>query len=82
YDQTAYAQAKEQTFRAQKWLFAFATIITAFTVLGSMIPMFWYNIDKDTRDRMYRELNERRIKIAEKINASENSADDAEQEAQ
>ena len=82
YDQTAYAQAKEQTFRAQKWLFAFATIITAFTVLGSMIPMFWYNIDKDTRDRMYRELNERRIKIAEKINASENSADYAEQEAQ
>ena len=47
-----------------------------------MIPMFWYNIDKDTRDRMYRELNERRIKIAEKINASENSADDAEREAQ
>ena len=81
YDQTAYAQAKPQTFRAQKWLFAFATIITSFTVLGSMIPMFWYNIDKETRDRMYRELNERRIRIAEKINSSENGEDENEQNA-
>ena len=76
YDQTAYAEAREQTFRAQKWLFAFATIITAFTVLGSMIPMFWYNIDKDTRDRMYQELNERRVKIAEKINEMEGNEEE------
>ncbi|MBR4766031.1 MAG: MFS transporter [Clostridia bacterium] len=80
YDQTAYAQAKPQTFRAQKWLFAFATIITSFTVLGSMIPMFWYNIDKETRDRMYRELNERRVKIAEKINAADDGIETQEAE--
>ena len=76
YDQTAYAEAREQTFRAQKWLFAFATIITAFTVLGSMIPMFWYNIDKEKRDRMYQELNERRVKIAEKINEMEGNEEE------
>lgn len=76
YDQTAYAEAREQSFRAQKWLFAFATIITAFTVLGSMVPMFWYNIDKDTRDRMYQELNERRVKIAEKINEMEGNEEE------
>ena len=45
-----------------------ATIIPAFLVLSSMIPMFGYNIDKDTRDRMYRELNERRVKTARTIN--------------
>ena len=39
-----------------------------------------YNIDKETRDRMYRELNERRIKIAEKINAAEYDGEAAEAE--
>ena len=29
--------------------------------------MFWFNIDKQTRDRMYRELNERRTATAEHI---------------
>lgn len=73
YDQEAYlhvlpGRQSGQPLRAQKWIFAMATIIPAFLVLSSMIPMFWYNIDKDTRDRMYRELNERRVKVAETIN--------------
>ncbi|MBO4893683.1 MAG: MFS transporter [Clostridia bacterium] len=73
YDQTAYAEKRDQSFNAQKWLFAFATIITSFTVLFSIVPMFWYNINKESRDRMYRELNERRVKIAEKINESQDN---------
>lgn len=73
YDQEAYlhilpGRQSGQPLKAQKWIFAMATIIPAFLVLSSMIPMFWYNIDKDTRDRMYRELNERRVKLAESIN--------------
>lgn len=68
YDQTAYTEGREQPLLAQKWIFAMATIIPAILVLSSMIPMFWYNIDKEKRDRMYRELNERRVKTAEKIN--------------
>lgn len=73
YDQEAYLHIEPgkqsgQPIRAQKWIFAMATIIPAFLVLSSMIPMFWYNIDKDTRDKMYRELNERRVKVAETIN--------------
>jgi len=44
------------------------TLITAIIVLSSMIPMFWYNVNKETRDRMYRELNERRVATAERIN--------------
>ena len=67
YDQAAYTEGREQPLKAQKWIFAMATIIPAFLVLSSMIPMFWYNIDKDTRDRMYRELNERRARVAESI---------------
>lgn len=70
YDQTAYTEGREQPLKAQKWIFAMATIIPAFLVLSSMIPMFWYNIDKNTRDKMYRELNERRVRTAELITAN------------
>lgn len=68
YDQTAYTEGREQPILAQKWIFAMSTLIPAILVLSSMIPMFWYNIDKEKRDRMYRELNERRIKTANKVN--------------
>ena len=68
YDQEAYTQGREQPLVAQKWIFAMATIIPAFLVLSSMLPMFGYNIDKTTRDRMYMELNERRAANAEAIN--------------
>lgn len=68
YDQTAYTEGREQPLGAQKWIFAMATIIPAFLVLSSMIPMFWYKVDKNTRDRMYRELNERRTMIANQVN--------------
>lgn len=82
YDQDAYmhilpGRQSGQPLRAQKWIFAMATILPAFLVLSSMIPMFWYNVDKDTRDRMYRELNERRVKVAETIN--KNSLSDEEE---
>lgn len=68
YDQTAYTEGREQPLIAQKWIFAMATILPAFLVLSSMIPMFWYNLDREKRDRMYIELNERRAKTAEEIN--------------
>lgn len=67
YDQTAYTEGRQQPERAQKWIFAMATIIPAFIVITSMLPMLGYNIDKEKRDRMYRELNERRVKLAESI---------------
>ena len=67
YDQTAYPEGREQSWKAQKGIFAMATLLPAILVLSSMIPMFWFNIDKATRDRMYRELNERRAATAEHI---------------
>lgn len=81
YDQEAYlhilpGRQSGQPLKAQKWIFAMATIIPAILVLVSIIPMIWYDIDKDTRDRMYRELNERRVKVAETINQNGLLADE------
>lgn len=67
YDQTAYTEGREQPKRAQPWIFAMATIIPAFVILLSLVPMIWFNIDKNTRDRMYRELNERRAATAKLV---------------
>ena len=67
YDQTAYSEGREQPWKAQKGIFAMATLLPAILVLSSMIPMFWFNIDKEMRDKMYRELNERRAATAEHL---------------
>ena len=56
-----------------------ATLIPAIIVILSMLPMFGFNIDKNTRDRMYRELNERRTAMAEMI---KQEADNAQKEAE
>lgn len=69
YDLTAYTEVRPQPERAQKWIFAMATLIPAFLAIVSILPMLGYNIDKDTRDRMYMELNETRVKHAAELNA-------------
>ena len=68
YDQTAYTEGREQPLKAQKWIFAMSTLFPAILVLTSMLPMFGYDIDRQKRDRMYVELNERRVATAEAIN--------------
>ena len=78
YDLTAYTEGREQPEPAQKWIFAMATIFPAIIVLTSVIPMFWFNIDKDTRDRMYRELNERRAATAERLKKEADEKTEAE----
>ena len=78
YDQTAYTEGREQSERAQKWIFAMATLFPALLVLTSVIPMFWFNIDKPTRDRMYRELNERRAATAERLKREADEKTEAE----
>ena len=67
YDQDAYPEGRHQTERAQKWIFAMSTLFPAFLSMTSVIPMFFYKIDKATRDRMYAELNARRSAMAEQI---------------
>ena len=68
YDQSAYPEKRPQPEKAQRWIFAMATIITAAVVLIGMTPMFGYNIDKGMRDEMYKELNARRVATAQRIN--------------
>jgi len=68
YDQTAYPEKRAQPEKAQRWIFAMATIVTAVVVLIGVIPMAGYNIDKDSRDNMYRDLNRRRADTANVIN--------------
>ena len=75
YDKTAYLEGREQPEKAQKWIFAMATLIPAILVATSVLPMLAFNIDKNTRDRMYRELNERRAAQAEKIKREADEAD-------
>ena len=78
YDQTAYPEKRPQPERAQRWIFAMATIITAVVVLIGVIPMFGYNIDKQMRDEMYIELNARRAGTAQQINDAYENGDSAE----
>ena len=49
-------------------LFAMCTIIPVATTVLGLIPKFFYPIDSETRDRMYRELAERRQAVAKEMN--------------
>ena len=69
YDQLAYTEKRPQTEHAQKWIFGMATVIPGLLAITSLLPMLAYNIDKDTRDKMYRELNESRVAHADAVNA-------------
>ena len=71
YDADAYPEGRAQSERAQKWIFAMSTLFPAILSLTSILPMFFYKIDKATRDRMYAELNARRSAMAERITEAE-----------
>ena len=64
-----YNDREAQEPKTQMYIFAMATIFPAIIVLVSMIPMFWYNMDKETRDRMYYDLLKRRAEQAEAVKA-------------
>ncbi|MBR6781497.1 MAG: hypothetical protein IKM24_10855, partial [Clostridia bacterium] len=53
--------------KTQLYIFAMATIFPAIIIMVSMIPMFWYNLDKETRERMYYDLIKRRAEQAETV---------------
>lgn len=78
YDQLAYTELRDQPVRAQKWIFAMATLIPAALAILSILPMSAYKIDKNTRDRMYSELNARRSATAEAKTDEVDAATEAE----
>ena len=57
-----------QSAHTEYMLFAMCTIIPVATTVLGLIPKFFYPIDSETRDRMYRELAERRQAIAKEMN--------------
>ena len=76
YDELAYPERRPQTEHAQWWIFAMSTLIPALLAILSILPMFAYNINKETRDKMYAELNARRSQTAEKITESDSEQDE------
>lgn len=57
-----------QSSHTEFMLFAMCTIIPVCTGVLGLIPKFFYPIDAETRDRMYRELAERRSAVVKAIN--------------
>lgn len=57
-----------QSAHTEYMLFAMCTIIPVATTVLGLIPKFFYPIDSETRDRMYRELAERRQAVAKEMN--------------
>ena len=56
YDAARYPKGQHQEYRTKFWIFTMATLFPAAICLISIIPMFFYDIDKKTREQMYYEL--------------------------
>ena len=59
---------KEQTDKVKFYLFAMFTIIPAVTGSLGIIPMLFYDLNNEKRERMYAELLVRREEMAKKLN--------------
>ena len=58
-----------QSERTEFLLFAMSTLLPVATCIFGLIPKFFYNFSKEERDRMYRELAERRQAVADSVKA-------------
>ena len=59
---------KQQSDRTERLLFTMTTLLPAATGLIGIIPKLFYNIDSETRERMYKELAIRRAETAKELN--------------
>ena len=60
YDITSYTRGEAQTDDTKHGLFVMCTIIPALTCLLGIIPIFFYDLSGEKRERMYAELLKRR----------------------
>ncbi len=74
YDQSAYKQGKEQTDAVKFFLFAYFAIVPTITGSFGIIPMLFYDLSGEKRERMYAELLVRRAEVS--AVASEGNAED------
>ncbi len=65
YDLTAYTRGAAQTDNTKHGLFMMATLISSATSLLGIIPMLFYDLSGEKRERMYAELLKRREEAAE-----------------
>ena len=57
-----------QSARTEYMLFAMCTLLPTVTSVFGLIPKFFYDLSGEKRERMYRELMERRQSIIDKAN--------------
>ncbi len=74
YEATAFRTGKEQTDRVKFYLFAMFTIIPAVTGSLGIIPMLFYDLDNDKKERMYAELLARRKMMSEAVGSEDQEA--------
>lgn len=71
----------QQTDKTERLLFMAVTLLPGLTGLIGIIPKLFYNIDAQTKERMYKELAERRSETAKslnEVNGEEKTAEEAE----
>lgn len=67
YDISSYTRGQAQTDETKHGLFAIATIIPTLTGLLGIIPILFYDLSGEKRERMYAELLVRREEMAKKL---------------
>lgn len=77
YDQTLYVKGQKQSDSTQYYIFATYSAIPMVTAVISTIPMLFYDLDGEKKERMYCELLARRAEMS-KAATSGNSEDLAE----
>lgn len=71
YDETAYLAGGQQSDKVKFFLFAMFTIIPSLTGIIGIVPMLFYDLSGEKREKMYAELLQRR----EAMNATVDSGD-------
>ncbi len=65
YDQTLYLKGERQSDDVQYYIFAIFSAVPMITSILCVIPMLFYDLQGEKRDRMYAELLARRAHIAQ-----------------
>ncbi|MBP9989220.1 MAG: MFS transporter [Ruminococcus sp.] len=71
----------QQTAKTEKLLFMMVTLLPGATGMIGIIPKLFYNIDAETKDRMYKELAIRRAETAKAVNELANQEEAQNSEA-
>lgn len=64
YDQSLYIQGRKQSDSTQYWLFATFTAVPIVTAVLATIPMLFYDLDGEKKEKMYEELLARRAQMS------------------